>query len=124
MENSRRPSLRQQFLEFEFVAHGDAVGANVGDGGLNPPRFIHSAGIDRREAVAASLVEPNRVDVVVCGDQPQAATAGADSSCCGTLAEVSLAPLIAAAAERVTKDSCFARVDLSSPLTKVGAPVH
>lgn len=66
----------QSLLKLQLVPQRDAVATQWGDFGFQPgPAVVDRAAVQNGQAKAPPLVEAQRVDVVIGGDEPQAGTA-------------------------------------------------
>src|SRR5579862_553843 len=61
-------------LDLELVADPQPVLSPFGNRGLEPPGLVDGAMMHRRQSHPAVLVEGDRVQVVIGGDQPEPAT--------------------------------------------------
>jgi hypothetical protein len=59
--------------QLHLVVDPDATGPEFGDPGLEPPGPVDGAGVDGHHSEPAALVEAESPEVVVPGDQPDAA---------------------------------------------------
>src|SRR4029450_8601893 len=79
MPKPRRPRLGstrgEHELELELVPDGNVVGAKQGDFGFQPAAFDDRVAMHGDPVPAATLVEAERVEVVVGGDEPDAPAA-------------------------------------------------
>ena len=69
----------QQHFQFNLVPQRDVIVTDPGDFGLDGARVLHGVWVKRRQRKAAFLVEAQRIEVIVGGDQPQAAASVAIS---------------------------------------------